>query len=306
MIRRIGYLLPLFILLVGFAALSMAGCRLPVPEVGRDYVQRAELPTAAPFDLPKISGGRPAIGQRQLPLVVLDPGHGGFDPGASSNGLEEKTITLGLAKALRDRLLADGSVRVAMTRDDDRFLSLDERYEIARRLGADLFISIHADSAGDAGEVEGASVYTLSNAASSAAARRFALRENAADRVNGQDLGRQSDAVSALLVDLSQRRTQSESNEFADLIEREGKGVIDFHPQARRSAALEVLRAPDVPSVLFESGYITNASDAKRLTSRAGQEDFAKVVARAIRIFFSRHDRMRTNIETSGTRSAAD
>ena len=260
---------------------------LPIPGLGPGAVARIVLPVARAYDLPPVAGE----GNASQPLVVIDAGHGGYDPGARTPAVDEKTLTLGLALALRDQLLADGGVRVAMTRDDDSFVALDERYEVARRLGANLFLSIHADSAGAeterAGQVAGASIYTLSARASNAAARRFAARENAADQVNGQTLSGQSDAVSAILVDLSQRRTQAQSERLAALIAREGKGRLVFHPDPLRSAALEVLRAPDVPSVLFESGYVTNPQDAARLASATGRAEVARVLARAIRLYFA-------------------
>jgi N-acetylmuramoyl-L-alanine amidase len=202
--------------------------------------------------------------------------------------LREKTLALGLARALRDELLRRGGIRVALTRNDDRFLVLDERAEIARRLGADLFLSIHADSAGDQAEVSGASVYTLSARASSEAAARFAARENSADIVNGVVLTNEDPQVNAILVELAQRRSQERSDEFAGLILREGQGVLAFHPQARRSAALVVLKAPDVPSALFEAGFISNPTDAGRLASPEGQRRFAEAMARAIRVYFAR------------------
>ena len=175
-----------------------------------------------------------------------------------------------------------------LTRDDDRFLVLDERAEIARQLGADLFLSIHADSAGEQAGISGASVYTLSARASSEAAARFAARENSADMVNGVRLADQDDSVNAILVELSQRRTQERSDEFASLILREGQGVLAFHPQAQRSATLVVLGAPDVPSALFEAGFISNPDDAGRLASPEGQQRFAEAMARAIRVYFAR------------------
>ncbi len=265
------------------AILVVTAQRIPVPTLGRAYVVRVTLPEAdAPASLPQVAG------RAGLPLVVIDAGHGGHDPGASGQGYREKAIVLGLARALRDELERDGKVRVALTRDDDRYLVHAERVDIARRLNADLFLSIHADSAGDAAQVTGASTYTLSNKASSEAAARFAERENASDRLNGIDIGGQSDVVSTILVELSQRHTQEQSAEFARLIRREGEGTIRFHPQAERSAALKVLRAPDVPSVLFESGYITNEAEAQRLASPEGRARFAKVMARAIRIYFAR------------------
>lgn len=267
------------------AGLVAFGLTIPIPHLGRNYVIKFDLPEAgSPVDLPEILGPE----DRSRPLIVIDAGHGGKDPGASGAGFREKDVVLGLAMALRDELLRQGGVRVALTRSDDRFLVLGERPEIARRLNADLFISIHADSAGEVRDVSGASIYTLSSEASSEAAARFAERENNADRVNGVALEGTSDEVSTILVELAQRRVQETSAEFAALITREGQGTLRFHPQARRSAALAVLRAPDVPAVLYESGYITNPSDAARLTSEQGKQDFAEVMARAIRIFFAR------------------
>lgn len=269
------------------ALLAARALSLPVPFLGA-RVLRIALPPAVAYDLPPVAGKQGA----DLPLVMIDAGHGGFDPGARAPSMDEKDLTLALALALRDQLLADGGVRVAMTRDDDSFVALGERSDAARRLGADLFLSIHADSAGadkeNAGMVAGASIYTLSEKASNDAARRFAARENASDHVNGQALADQSAAVNAILVDLSQRRTQAQSEKLAALIEREGSGRLVFHPDPRRSAALEVLRAPDIPSVLFESGYITNPGDVARLASGPGKAEFARVMARAIRLYFAR------------------
>lgn len=271
------------ILIVG--GILAAGMRVPVPEIGRGYVLRLPLPGAGqPIGLPTVYGpDDPAA-----PLVVIDAGHGGKDPGAVGSGVREKDITLSLAKALKDQLIEEGGIRVAMTREDDRLLALSERPEIARRLEADLFLSIHADSAGDTQDVSGASVYTLSNAASSQAAALFARRENDADRVNGLALDNQSEEVSAILVELSQRRAQQDSGDFAGLVLRTGEGLIDFHPQPKRSASLAVLRAPDVPSALFESGFVTNPDEAERLTSDEGRAQFARAMASAIRLYFIR------------------
>jgi N-acetylmuramoyl-L-alanine amidase len=275
------------LLLGGAAGL---GLRIPVPMLGRDYVQRFDLGgEAAAIDLPDIAGPRDPA----LPLVVIDAGHGGRDPGATGvdaqgRKVQEKDITLALALALRDELLRSGRIRVALTRADDRILPLGHRPEIARQLDADLFVSIHADSAGTRDDVSGASIYTLSDAASSEAAARFATRENDADRLNGIAIDGQSEAVSAILVELSQQRTQEDALEFSGLVVREGGEQLAFHPQPRRSAALAVLRAPDVPSVLFESGFVTNQLDRTRLTTPEGQGQYAAVLARAIRVYFAR------------------
>lgn len=259
--------------------------QIPIPQWGRDYVVRFAVGgSEAPLDLPPILG--PDDPER--PLVVIDAGHGGRDPGSVGPGVQEKEIVLAIALRLRDLLLEQGGIRIALTRDDDRIVTLSQRPEIARQLNADLFLSIHADSAGDLSNVSGASVYTLSNEASSEAAARFAARENNADRVNGITIEDTSEQVSAILVELSQERTQEDATEFAALIRREGAGRIVFHPAARRSAALAVLRAPDVPGVLFESGFVTNREDRARLTTEEGRAEYAAVLARAIRVYFAR------------------
>lgn len=275
------FLLPLFI--VGGTVLLMRGMGIACQGAG--FVVRVELPReASPVELPEVGG------DMSLPLIVIDPGHGGHDPGASARGYVEKDLVLGLAMALRDELERRNIARVALTRDHDSYLLHRERYRIAQRLDADLFLSLHADSAGAQGEVAGASIYTLSQEASSRAAALFAQRENASDVLDGVDLSQQEREVSDILVDLSQRRTQGQSSQFAALIEREGRGTIQFHPQARRSAWLAVLRAPDIPSVLYESGFISNEGDAIRLASEEGRKALAQVMARAIRAYFARRE----------------
>ena len=285
----------LLLLIVAIPALILGGAmalgqKIPVPVFGRDYVLSFMLYEEPPkFELPPWLGSDDPA----RPLIGIDAGHGGRDPGAvgetpDGERIEEKQVTLAIALALRDALLETGSFRIAMTRDDDRIVPLDARPEVARQLGADLFVSIHADSAGDYSEVSGASVYTLSNEASSEAAARFAARENNADRVNALKIEGQSKQVSAILVELSQARTQEDATEFARLVTREGEGKLGFHPQPLRSAALAVLRAPDVPSVLFESGFVTNSDDVARLTTPEGRAEYAEVLAQAIRVYFAR------------------
>jgi len=176
---------------------------------------------------------------------------------------------------------------VALTRSDDRYLALEERSGIARRLRADLFISIHADSAEDA-KASGATVYTLSDKGTTQEANRFAASENRADTINGVALRDTSNSVSAILVDLAQRQSAAASAQFASLILREGQGRMDFRDRALQSAAFVVLKSPDMPSVLFEAGYISNPADAARLASAEGQKAFAETVALAIRVYFAR------------------
>ncbi len=244
------------------------------------------LPRATPanqMELPEIQG------PRGRPLVVIDAGHGGHDPGAISpfGNVYEKDVVLAIALATRDALLASGRVRVALTRDDDRFLVLRERYEIARRLGGELFISIHADSAPNT-NASGATIYTLSEVASDAETARLARRENAADIINGVNLGGEDDDVRSILIDLTQRETMNISARFASLLRREGGDHMPFRNDYHRFAGFAVLKAPDMPSVLFESGYLTNAQDARRLFSREGQRAIARGLAEAIETHFAR------------------
>jgi N-acetylmuramoyl-L-alanine amidase len=248
-------------------------------------VVRITLPDrTAAIGLPKIEG--PADASR--PLVVIDAGHGGHDPGASGQrGEREKMITLSLAQALRDALLAGGRVRVALTRDGDRFLALEERSGIARRLRADLFVSIHAD-ASESPDATGATVYTLSDRGSDAVADAVARRENRADMVNGVALDDKSDAVSAILVSLSQREMRERSKAFAALVLREGEGKVRFHTDPEREAAFVVLKSLDLPSALIEAGYISSPDDARALASPTWRKSFGAALASAIEIYLAR------------------
>lgn len=257
------------------------------PAPGYDYVVRLDLPRPeAKADLPQIDGPQDA----RRPLVVIDPGHGGHDPGAGPGALKEKAVTLSIARELRAQLLAAGGIRVAMTRMDDRYFTLGERSAMARRLGADLFVSIHADSA-ETDQARGASIYVLSEKGSSQAAAKFAARENAADEVNGITLAETGDQVSAILLDLSQRDAQAGSEEMARLFLREAGGKLRFHNATVQSAALGVLKAPDIPSVLIETGYVNNPQDAEWLTSEEGRLLIAQITTDAIRAFFARRVR---------------
>lgn len=282
---RIQLVLVLLAPIAVFLAMVAADRTFGGPGRGRDYVLRIELPPpAGEVGLPPVEG--PADASR--PLVVIDAGHGGHDPGAVQGGLREKTLTLMLAQSLRSELLKRGGIRVALTRSDDRYLLLPERSGIARRLKADLFVSIHADSTPSGAQASGATIYTLSENGTNQAAARMAERENKADRLNGVQLDDKSDTVSAILVDLSQRETQAQSEEFARLVLREGEGRIPFRETSAQAAAFAVLKSPDVPSVLFETGYISNSDDTARLQSPEGRAAFAAATASAIRVYFAR------------------
>lgn len=266
------------------AGLYAFGLSIPVPTFGRSYVLRVDLPDPeAKIGLPEVKGPQDIT----RPLVVIDAGHGGHDPGAVTSGIREKNLTLSYAKELEAKLLLQGGIRVALTRDVDQFLVLQERAQIARELGADLFISIHADAAEVSGAT-GATIYTRSEEATDADAAALAARENRADQVNGIELADQTDAVNDILINLSQRKKQEGSREFARLIVRETNSEIKLNPNPLRSAAFAVLKAPDMPSILFELGFITNPAEAQRLASQQGRERFARVMDRAIRVYFAR------------------
>ena len=242
-------------------------------------------PIGSSLGLPKIYGPADA----RLPLVVIDAGHGGHDPGAINpqSGAREKDVTLGIARAIRDELLKSGRVRVALTREGDSFIVLQDRYGIARKLKADLFMSVHADSAENQ-SARGASVYTLSEVASDREAQRLAARENKANIINGVDLGGADVNVSSILIDLTQRETMNVSAGFAKLLIREATPNMALRANAHHFASFVVLKAPDMPSVLFETGYISNPEDAAILTSAAGRQKIARSVSSAVQAHFAR------------------
>lgn len=279
-----GLIVAVFAAPVLAAAAMWAAFSTGIASIEPRYVVRIDLPEGGiRIGLPPIEG--PADTSR--PLVVIDAGHGGHDPGASgAHGEREKDLTLALARSLRDRLLAEGQVRVAMTRDDDRFLVLDERADIARRLGAALFVSVHADAA-QSTAARGATVYTLSDKASDAVAEAMANRENRADAINGVSLDGKGDVVSSILVDLARRDMRSSSMRFGDLVVREAEGKLRFHATPQREAAFVVLKSLDLPSALIEAGYISNDEDAQAMSDPAWRKGFSGAVAKAIGIFLA-------------------
>ncbi|MFL6858248.1 MAG: N-acetylmuramoyl-L-alanine amidase [Allosphingosinicella sp.] len=234
--------------------------------------------------LPRVFGARDA----SRPLVVLDAGHGGKDPGAASpfSGRPEKEVTLAIARAIGEALAASGKVRVALTREDDRFLVLTDRYEIARRLGADLFISIHADAAPHSDNARGATIYTLSEVASDRQAALLAAEQNASQRLGDATLSGNGN-VDRILIDLAQRESMDVSARFAALLKREGSAYFPFRPDYHRFASLVVLKAPDVPSILFETGYLTNPTDAAYIQSPEGRTQIAQGMRSAIETYFA-------------------
>ena len=274
-------------LLAFLSALAAAifGGNPDAPERGVTIALDAPGASADGGPLPRIYGTR----DTKRPLVVLDPGHGGRDPGATSpfGGRREKDVTLAIARAIRDALAASGRVRVALTREDDSFVVLTDRYEIARRMGAGLFISIHADAAPSNDGARGATIYTLSEVASDRQAALLAEEQNEADRIGGAPLSEDA-GINRILIDLAQRESMNVSADFAALLRREASPYFPFRPDYHRFASLIVLKAPDVPSILFETGYLTNPVDVAYIHSAEGQKQLAMGMRSAIDTHFAR------------------
>ena len=242
----------------------------------------AALARPAPPGRPAVVPAEQVRRARARPLVVLDPGHGGRDVGAIAvTGGHEKDVTLAVARAAARQLERGGKVDVRLTRTDDRFLPLAERVRLARAWGADLFISIHADSAPNP-EARGASVYTLSETASDREAARLAAKENRADAIAGTDLTGLDGEAQDVLIDLARRDSMNASADFAGLLQAslEPGGVL-FRQQFHRFAGFVVLRNLGVPAVLLECGYLSNADDAAFLFSATGQRRLGEGIARA-------------------------
>jgi len=221
--------------------------------------------------------------------VVIDPGHGGIDNGTQSGSEMEKNLVLGFGLALRDRIEKAGKYRVVMTRTDDTFIPLNDRVKIARSQSAALFVSIHADALprGE-GDAQGATIYTLSDKASDAEAERLAEVENKADAIGGVNLTEEPTDVADILIDLAQRETRTFSNRFARLLMGEMKSSVRMHKHPLKSAGFRVLKAPDVPSVLIELGYVSNKGDLEHLVSDSWRSRTVGSMAQAIDTFFAK------------------
>jgi len=275
---------------------ALVSRRFFLPELaGRPARLVLDIRVAAPAAFASAAGAAsatpveavPDVAAGDEPLVVIDPGHGGVDPGAvTDSGLREKDVVMAFAERVRDRLSATDGIAARLTRTDDRFLSLAHRIRIARAYGADLFISIHADAAPQ-DYVRGATVYTLSERPSDAQAAALAARENLADAVSGAIEPERQETVSGILADLLQRETKSLSHDFAKrLVERMDRKVR-MNSNPHRSARFRVLMAHDIPSVLLELGYLTNEEDTEALTAPDWQERASAAVAAAVADFFA-------------------
>lgn len=219
-------------------------------------------------------------------IIVLDPGHGGQDPGAiGCSGVYEKNITLAMAKELKKILDKDGRYKVYLTRNRDVFIPLRERVRIARRYKADLFLSIHADSARNK-NAKGLSVYTLSETASDKEAAALAERENKADVIAGMDFAEHSREVSDVLINLAQRETMNRSSEFANIMVQKMRKSVKLLDNTHRFAGFAVLKAPDVPAVLLEMGYLSNRTEEKLLRQSSYRQKLAKSTSIAIDEYF--------------------
>lgn len=240
------------------------------------------LPTKAPLaSVPTPKGPGKMV-------IVLDPGHGGIDDGAiGPGGAKEKDLVLQFALDVRDALNRNGGFDVLMTRDDDTFIALDERVEFARTNGAQLMVSIHADTVTQS-YVSGATVYTLDETASDELSKALADKENRSDTIAGVELTDKPDDVADILIDLARRETKNLSISFARRLLGDIKPAMKLNKNPRRSANFRVLKAPDVPSVLVELGYLSNSGDAKLLESAEWRSKVADRFAKSIESFFNR------------------
>ena len=225
------------------------------------------MPEPADWVLPE-PAVLPVLSQRGTgPLVVvLDPGHGGLDPGAEKGGLKEADLMLTFAREVKDLLLRDGGFEVVLTRETDSFVPLEERSTIARAEGAGVFISLHADALAE-GEAVGSTIYTLAGEASDEAARALAERHDRDDLLAGIDLTAQDDLVATVLMDMARTETTPRTARLAVALEVSIKAAgITMHRHPRQEAGFSVLKSPDIPSVLLELGFLSSESDRKRLS----------------------------------------
>ena len=264
------------------------------PQSGKSWRFVLDLSRNAPTVLPVSSsetktgsgGLRPFTTPKKTQrVIVLDAGHGGQDPGAiSRSGHYEKNITLNMVRETRD-LLQKAGYKVVLTRDSDVFIPLRGRIKKAHAAHADLFISIHADSAKNP-SARGLSVYTISERASDAEAAALAERENKADIILGMDLSEVDADAGNILLDLAKTDTMNKSAQYADLVVREMKRKVPLVPNAHRMAGFVVLKSPNIPSVLVELGYLSNRTEDKNLQKTSYRRDLAEALVRAVNTYF--------------------
>lgn len=249
-----------------------------------DFALKAGLPADLRESQPQ-SVDLPSPKRRQTGLgplvVVLDPGHGGIDPGAEAEGVIEADLMLSFARELEETLRRAGGFTVVLTRTEDVFVPLERRVSIARKAGADVFLSLHADALAE-GRATGATIYTLAEEASDAASQKLAERHDRADLLAGVDLSRQDDVVATVLMDLARRETAPRSDRLADLLVKGLTGVTRMHKRPRLSAGFSVLKAPDIPSVLIELGFLSSPRDLTRITDAAWRQEATAAIRDAL------------------------
>ena len=247
-----------------------------------DFAAASGLPATPGWDETGSAAPPPAARGEGPLVVVLDPGHGGIDPGAEEDGLAEKDLMLSFARQLKEALLRAGGFTVVLTREDDSFVSLERRVSIAHRSGADVFLSLHADSLSDGG-ARGATIYVLSDSASDAASAALAERHNREDILAGIDLSGADDVVADILMDLARMETQPRAELLARAIElgiSERDLPLNSHP--RRSASFSVLKSPDIPSILLELGFLSDARDLGNLRDADWRARMAQAISEGL------------------------
>lgn len=268
------------------AALALAAPQVLPPVKPKQAASPAVSMAAVVIPLPLPPPAKPEVSGDRKWIVALDPGHGGKDPGTIGlAGIQEKDVTLMVARELKEKLEATGRYQVVLTRHRDEQVALRERTERARAVKADLFISLHADHI-DQAELRGASVYTLSETASDAEAAALAAHANKEDLISGVDLSRQSAVVASILIDLAQRETKNLSARFASILSEELSQRTLTLRNAHRFAGFVVLKAPDVPSVLIELGYLSNKDDEQALASAEHRARLCEAMIKAIERYF--------------------
>jgi N-acetylmuramoyl-L-alanine amidase len=273
------------------AAAEAALAKLSAPDSTADWTASIPRPRPKPGSVRVAALGDGAPEPQALastrPVIVIDPGHGGIDPGAvSRSGTAEKDVVLAFSEVLKETLDAAGHYEVHLTRSEDVFLSLHDRVQFARKHAADLFIAVHADSL-SRGTARGATVYTLADKASDAEAEALAHKENRSDIIAGVDLVAETEQITGILIDLAQREAKNHATTFAKQLVNELKPVANLNRRPIRSAGFRVLKAPDVPSVLFELGYLSNRSDETLLLSPEWRGKVAGAMAGAIERYFA-------------------
>jgi len=254
------------------------------PVSAEDFAARAGAPSSALWDLPQPAATEPPHRRQDgsAPLkVVLDPGHGGIDPGAEADNLKEAVLTLTFARALKEAMTRAG-MQVVMTREEDVFVPLETRITVARAAGADLFLSLHADALSE-GDATGATVYLLDDKASDEASQKLAERHDRADLLAGVDLDGHDDAVAGVLMDLARTETQPRALRASQVIAGAIKSAhLRMHKHPVQTADFSVLKSPDIPSLLIELGFLSSEADRKRLLDPAWQAQMVQAITRGV------------------------